>query len=228
MRQTLGRNMDCYTERTKKRKKEEKKKKIFYKQTHILKQTLLLQTNKAGGWQAMGNGRTEWGASILITVKKKKVTHTHTRTHYTFFEHEFIFFSTVTLLRGARMKPGKEHCNTMFHFESCFVLTCCKICWFYITFFLILSGFEPAFLYIILCFGVFLASRVLLWLIGANIWIQNAQKNKLKSSSDSYFGPIRCWLALASLEMAASFIGCETVPEELLLIFFGTWLSNNL
>lgn len=43
----------------KKKKKRRKKKKIFYKQTHILKQTLLLQTNKAGGWQAMGNGRTE-------------------------------------------------------------------------------------------------------------------------------------------------------------------------
>lgn len=43
----------------KKKKGRKKKKKIFYKQTHILKQTLLLQTNKAGGWQAMGNGRTE-------------------------------------------------------------------------------------------------------------------------------------------------------------------------
>lgn len=44
----------------------------YFLQTHIFKPTLPLRASKAGGWQAMGNGRTEQGASILITVKKRK------------------------------------------------------------------------------------------------------------------------------------------------------------
>lgn len=62
----------------------------------------------------MGNGGTEQGASILITVKRKS------HTHYTFKRFSYSF---LMLLRGARMKPGKEHFNAMFYFKSCFVLT---------------------------------------------------------------------------------------------------------
>lgn len=74
---------------------------------------------------------------------------------------------------------------------------------------LILSGFEPAFLYIILCFGVFLASCVLLWLIGANIWKLKKKKEVIQKADDSCFRQIWCWLGLASLKVAASLSGMK-------------------
>lgn len=174
----------------------------YFLQTHIFKPTLLLRASKAGGRQAMGNGRTEQGASILITVKKK-IKNLKKVTLQMSFKKRFFSYSFITLLCGARMKPGKEHFNSMLCFESHFVLTFCKICWFYFTFCfcLILSGFEPAFLYITLCSRVFPASRVLVWLIGANIW--NTEKLKsFKEADYSYFRKIWCWLGLASFEVA--------------------------
>lgn len=108
-------------------KNKTKQNKSYFLQTHILKQTLLLQARKAGGWQAeWKNGRTERGASILITFKKKSHTLRHTL-HILKVFFERYSYSFLILLHGARMKPGKEHFNTMFYFESCFILTFCKI-----------------------------------------------------------------------------------------------------
>lgn len=93
--------MDCYKKKGQKKEEKKNNNKSYFLQTHILKQTLLLQASRAGGWQAeWKNGRTERGASILITVKKK--SHTLRHTHYTlqsfggFFGAFFIFFSNTT------------------------------------------------------------------------------------------------------------------------------------
>lgn len=104
--QTLGRNMDCYTERTNKR---------YFLQTHVLKKTLLLRTSEAGGWQVMGNGRSIYFDN---TQEKKSHTDSHTTHLKGFSEHQSFCF--LVLLHGARVKPGKEHFNPMFYLDSCY------------------------------------------------------------------------------------------------------------
>lgn len=70
--------------------RKDKKKKIFSTNSYFKTNSCTPKQTKAGGWQAMGNGRTEQGASILITV-----THRHTlHTFKTFFGH--YFFSNTT------------------------------------------------------------------------------------------------------------------------------------